>query len=76
VEAGHAAAFGRNTFRTARRGAISYFVGSDPEFPEDTGFALKRWVKPWYDNDAAENRIQIRRHPAHHEQRLSKELSR
>ena len=40
-------------------GAISYFVGGDPDFPEDTGFALKRWVKVWYDNNAAENGIQI-----------------
>jgi hypothetical protein len=52
-------AFGKNTFRSTRRGAISYFVGGDPEFPEDTGFALKRWVKVSYDNNAAENGIQI-----------------
>jgi hypothetical protein len=52
-------AFGKNTFRSTRRGAISYFVGGDPDFPEDTGFALKRWVKVWYDNNAAENGIQI-----------------
>ena len=52
-------AFGKNTFRSTRRGAISYFVGGDPDFPEDSGFALKRWVKVWYDNNAAENGIQI-----------------
>ena len=52
-------AFGKNTFRSTRRGAISYFVGGDPDFPEDTGFALKRWVKVWYDNNAAENGIQV-----------------
>ena len=52
-------AFGKNTFRSTRQGAISYFVAGDPEFPEDTGFALKRWVKVWYDNNAAENGIQI-----------------
>jgi hypothetical protein len=52
-------AFGKNTFRRSKRGAISYFVGGDPDFPEDTGFALKRWVKVWYDNNAAENGIQI-----------------
>ncbi len=52
-------AFGKNTFRSTRRGAISYFVGGDPEFPEDPGFALKHWVKIWYDNNAAENGIQI-----------------
>jgi hypothetical protein len=52
-------AFGKNTFRSTRRGAISYFVGGDLDFPEDTGFARKRWVKAWYDNNAAENGIQI-----------------
>src|SRR5580692_12023539 len=52
-------AFGKNTFRSTRRGAISYFVGGNPSFPEDTGFALKRWVKVHYDNNAAENGIQI-----------------
>jgi hypothetical protein len=52
-------AFGKNTFRSTREGAISYFVGGDPAFPEDAGFALKRWVKVWYDNNAAENGIQI-----------------
>jgi hypothetical protein len=31
------------TFRTTRAGALSYFVGSDPNFPRDTGFALKGW---------------------------------
>jgi len=52
-------AFGKNTFLGTRRGAISYFVGGDPDFPEDTGFALKRWAKVLYDNNAAENGIQI-----------------
>lgn len=31
------------TFRTTREGALAYFVGSDPAFPKDTGFALKGW---------------------------------
>lgn len=52
-------AFGKNTFRPTRRGAISYFVGGDPDFPEDKGFALNRWAKIRYDNDAAPNGIQI-----------------
>jgi hypothetical protein len=52
-------AFGKNTFRSTKKGAISYFVGGDPDFPEDTGFALKRWIKVRYDNNAAENGIQI-----------------
>lgn len=32
-----------NTFRTTKEGALSYFVGGNPNFPEDTGFALKGW---------------------------------
>ena len=31
------------TFRTTRDGALAYFVGNDPRFPADTGFALKDW---------------------------------
>lgn len=33
------------TFRTTRAGALSYFVGGDPAFPQDKGFALKGWTK-------------------------------
>ena len=33
------------TFRTTRAGALSYFVGGDPNFPKDSGFALKDWKK-------------------------------
>ncbi len=33
------------TFRTTREGALSYFVGGNPAFPQDTGFALKGWKK-------------------------------
>jgi hypothetical protein len=33
------------TFRTARDGALAYFVGGNPAFPNDTGFALKDWSK-------------------------------
>lgn len=50
---------GKNTFRPTRDGALSYFVGGNSNFPEDTGFALKRWTKVTYDNNAAENGIQI-----------------
>lgn len=31
------------TFRTDREGALAYFVGQDPKYPADTGFALKGW---------------------------------
>jgi hypothetical protein len=33
------------TFRLTRAGAVSYFVGGDPAFPKDKGFALKGWTK-------------------------------
>ena len=52
-------AFGKNTFRSSKKAALSYFLGGDKDYPEDTGFALKNWVKARYDNNAAENGIQI-----------------
>ncbi len=35
---------GKNTFRPSLEGALSYFVGGNPDYPEDSGFALKGWV--------------------------------
>ena len=32
------------TFRTTRDGALAYFVGGDPAYPQDKGFALKGWT--------------------------------
>lgn len=53
-------AYGPNTFRTTKKGALAYFVGGDPEFPEDKGFALTPWVKARYDNLGSDNEgIQI-----------------
>lgn len=43
-------AYGKNTFRPTKEGALAYFVGGDANFPEDKGFALKPWVKARYDN--------------------------
>lgn len=43
-------AYGKNTFRPTKAGALSYFVGGNPEFPEDKGFALTPWVKARYEN--------------------------
>ena len=34
---------GARTFRTDKIGTLSYFVGHNPEFPQDTGFGLKSW---------------------------------
>ena len=36
---------GAQTFRLERAGALAYFVGGDPAYPDDTGFALKQWVR-------------------------------
>lgn len=33
------------TFRTTKEGALAYFVGGDPKYPKDGGFALKGWRK-------------------------------
>ncbi|MCO6046075.1 hypothetical protein NG895_19415 [Aeoliella sp. ICT_H6.2] len=52
-------AFGKNTFRPTREGAISYFVGGDDSYPEDSGFALNNWTEVTYDNNASENGVQI-----------------
>lgn len=40
------------TFRPTRAGALAYFVGGDPAFPKDTGFALKGWTKCEVANNA------------------------
>ncbi len=37
-------------FRTTFKGAISYFISGDEDFPEDTGFALQPWVKVRFEN--------------------------
>ena len=34
---------GEQTFRPTRKGALSYFVAHDADFPGDSGFALKGW---------------------------------
>lgn len=42
-------ASGDTTFRTTYAGALAYFVGGNPQFP-DKGFALKGWTKYEYKN--------------------------
>lgn len=37
-------------FRTTREGAISYFIGENSNFPEDTGFAMQPWTKVRFEN--------------------------
>lgn len=34
---------GAQTFRTTKDGALSYFIGSNPNYPQDNGFAIKSW---------------------------------
>ena len=36
-------AFGSQTFRPTRAGALVILVGGDPNFPNDKGFATKPW---------------------------------
>lgn len=53
-------AFGEQTFRNTKKGALAYFIGGDPEYPNDKGFALTPWVKARYDNAGPNNEgIQI-----------------
>ena len=34
---------GPQTFRPTKIGALSYFVGNDPKYPNDSGFGIKSW---------------------------------
>lgn len=53
-------AFGDQTFRNDKKGALAYFVGGDKDYPNDKGFALTPWVKARYDNAGEKNEgIQI-----------------
>jgi hypothetical protein len=38
-------ASGNQTFRTTEEGALSYFVGGNPKYPNDAGFAIRGWRK-------------------------------
>ena len=37
-------------FRNTFDGALSYFVGGNETYPEDTGFALKQWKNVRWEN--------------------------
>ena len=43
---------GAQTFRTDRDGTLSYFIGHNPEFPQDTGFGLKSWRDVQFETSA------------------------
>lgn len=36
---------GEQTFRITKKGALSYFVGHDSDFPDDEGFGIRGWRK-------------------------------
>jgi hypothetical protein len=42
--------FGEQTFRLDKEGAAAYFIGGNPKYPHDDGFALKPWVACRYTN--------------------------
>ena len=44
---------GTQTFRTDKRGTLSYFIGHNPEFPKDTGFGLKSWRDVRFETSSA-----------------------
>jgi hypothetical protein len=48
-------AYGDQTFRNDKKGALAYFVGGDQAYPNDKGFALTPWVKARYDNAGSDN---------------------
>ena len=43
---------GAQTFRTDRAGTLSYFIGHNPAFPQDTGFGLKSWRDVQFETSA------------------------
>lgn len=45
-------ASGAQTFRPTRKGALSYFVGHDDDYPTDGGFGLKSWRQVEFDTAA------------------------
>lgn len=47
-------AYGDQTFRNDKKGALAYFVGGDPDYPSDKGFALTPWVKARFENTGGE----------------------
>lgn len=47
--------FGEQTFRLDKEGAAAYFIGGNPKYPNDDGFALKPWVACRYTNAGGDN---------------------
>ena len=40
----------KTQFRLTKKAALSYFIGGDPDFTEDTGFALMNWQTIRFEN--------------------------
>jgi hypothetical protein len=51
--------FGEQTFRNNKEGAASYFIGGNPAYPNDAGFALKPWVGCKFDNGKDDDGVLI-----------------
>ncbi len=47
-------AFGDQTFRNTKTGALSYFVGGVSAYPNDSGFALKPWKSSRFVNSGVQ----------------------
>ena len=43
---------GSQTFRLTKEGALSYFVGQNPIYPQDSGFGVKFWRKVSFETSA------------------------
>lgn len=53
-------AFGAQTFRLTDVGAVAYFAGSNENYPDDKGFALRPWITATYTTAGENNKgIQI-----------------
>ncbi|MEO0850366.1 MAG: phosphoribosyl-AMP cyclohydrolase, partial [Pseudomonadota bacterium] len=46
-------ASGDKTFRPTKKGALSYFVGHDSDFPLDGGFGIRGWREVTSDTSAS-----------------------
>lgn len=44
---------GKTTFRPTKKGALSYFVGHDADYPLDSGFGLKNWREVTFETAAS-----------------------
>lgn len=51
--------FGEQTFRLDKEGAAAYFIGGNPKYPNDDGFALKPWVACRYTNAGGDTGVLI-----------------